>query len=68
VNTPRGEDNVSRGNEIIARQSEETAIPVACPKCGSSRTAVTVNIVDDTVHLTLYCCGTCEHRFSRSAR
>ena len=68
MNTPRGEDNVSPGNEIIARQSEETANLIACPKCGSSRTAVTVDIVDDSVHLTLYSCGTCDHRFSRSAR
>ena len=59
---------MSRGNENIAGQSDEAANPVACPKCGSSRTAVTVNIVDDAGNLTLYSCGTCEHRFSRSPR
>jgi DNA-directed RNA polymerase subunit M/transcription elongation factor TFIIS len=68
VNWPRGEDKVSRGNENIAGQREESTNPVACPKCGSSRTAVTVNVVDDAGHLTLYSCGTCDHRFSRSPR
>ena len=57
-----------RGNENIAGRGDETTNSVACPKCGSSRTAVTVNVVDDAVHLTLYSCGTCEHRFSRSPR
>jgi DNA-directed RNA polymerase subunit RPC12/RpoP len=68
VNGPRGEDNVSRGNENIAGRSDEITSSVACPKCGSSRTAVTVNIVDDAGHLTLYSCGTCDHRFIRSPR
>jgi DNA-directed RNA polymerase subunit RPC12/RpoP len=68
VNRPRGEDNVARGNENIAGQSGESGNSVACPKCGSSRTAVTVNIVDEAGLLTLYSCGTCDHRFSRSPR
>jgi DNA-directed RNA polymerase subunit RPC12/RpoP len=59
---------VSRGNENIAGQLDDAANSVACPKCGSSRTAVTVNIVDDAGNLTLYSCGTCAHRFSRSPR
>jgi DNA-directed RNA polymerase subunit RPC12/RpoP len=54
-----------RGNEIITGRRDEGTTSIACPKCGSSRTAVTVNIVDDAGHLTLYSCGTCDHRFSR---
>jgi len=68
VNVPRGEDKVSQGDEKIAGRSEGITDPIACPKCGSSRTAVTVNIVDDAGKLTLYSCGTCDHRFSRSPR
>jgi hypothetical protein len=41
---------------------------VACPKCGSIRTVVTASIVDDAGNLTLYSCGTCDHRFSRFPR
>ena len=59
---------MSRGNENIAGRSEEITVPVACPKCGSSRTAVTVNIVDDDGQLTLYSCGTGDYRFSRFPR
>ena len=68
MNVPRGEDKVSRVTENIAGLSDGSSDPVACPKCGSSRTAVTVNIVDDAGLLTLYSCGTCDHRFSRSPR
>ena len=68
MNVPRGEDKVSRVTENIAGLSDRLTDPVACPKCGSSRTAVTVNIVDDAGLLTLYSCGTCDHRFSRSPR
>jgi DNA-directed RNA polymerase subunit M/transcription elongation factor TFIIS len=68
VNVPRGENKVSRVTENIAGRSDGRTDPVACPKCGSSRTAVTINIVDDAGLLTLYSCGTCDHRFSRSPR
>ena len=68
MNVPRGEAKVSRGTENIAGRSDGSTDPVACPKCGSSRTAVTVNIVDDAGLLTLYSCGTCDHRFSRAPR
>lgn len=68
MNVPRDEDKVSRVNENIAGRSDGSSDPVACPKCGSSRTAVTVNIVDDAGLLTLYSCGTCDHRFSRAQR
>jgi len=56
------------GNDNAIGPSEGNHHSVACPKCGSCRTAVTVNVVDDSVQLTLYSCGTCEHRFSRSPR
>ena len=68
MNVLRREANVSRVTENIAGRSDGSSDPVACPKCGSSRTAVTVNIVDDAGKLTLYSCGTCDHRFSRSPR
>ena len=56
------------GNEHIVDHYEMPSRGVACPKCGSSRTAVTVSIEDDAVNLTLYSCGTCDHRFSRTGR
>ena len=58
----------ARGNEHIVARSKDANPGVSCPKCGSSRTNVTVNIVDDTDQLTLYSCTCCDHRFSRSYR
>jgi len=55
------------GNEQVVGRTEG-AQAVACPKCGSGRTNVTVNVVDEAGLLTLYSCSTCEHRFSRSRR
>jgi hypothetical protein len=58
----------ARGNERVVSHHDASPQAVACPKCGSGRTAVTVNVVDDSGNLTLYSCGTCDHRFSRTAR
>jgi DNA-directed RNA polymerase subunit RPC12/RpoP len=49
-------------------QTDQAADSVACPKCGSGRTVITASIVDDAGNLTLYSCGTCDHRFSRFPR
>ena len=37
----------ARGNENVVGHREEGPQSIACPKCGSSRTSVTINIVDD---------------------
>ena len=55
-----------RSNEQIVGRSSQENVGVACPKCGSHRTAVTVHVADGADHLTLYSCGCCEHRFSRN--
>jgi hypothetical protein len=69
ITGPRGEGTVSAGgNGQIVSRYQTPSQGVACPKCGSSRTAVTVSIEDDSVNLTLYSCGTCDHRFSRTGR
>jgi transcription elongation factor Elf1 len=66
---PGGEIRVSvRGNEHTVNGHNLPPRTAVCPKCGSQRTAVTVDIIDDSGTLTLYSCGTCEHRFSRSVR
>ena len=57
-----------RGNENIVGRASESGQSIACPKCGSSRTNVTVRIDDEGDRLTLYSCGTCDHRFSRAYR
>ena len=61
-----GSSGSSRHDERMTGQAMEAAGGVACPKCGSGRTAVTVEVADGSDALTLYCCGICRHRFSRS--